>query len=283
MKFLVFGGSGQLGSAVVAECGRLRDHVLAPPHAELDVTDWEAVRRCIEESSPDVALNCAVFQPVARCEQESEAANAVNTYAVANMALACRRAGVRLVQVSTDFVFDGLQDGPYVESSRQNPLQVYGRGKLAAEYAVLGANPLNLVVRTASLFGVSGRSTRGGDCPARILAAASAKPKIKARSDLRMSPTYIPDLAAALVTVAKERWAGILHLAGGEPATWAELAARLLKAARIKATVRVVASMEDPFPRPVNSVLASERTLALPGYSGRLEEYVARWKASQKA
>jgi dTDP-4-dehydrorhamnose reductase len=204
----------------------------------------------------------------------------VNTFTMAHLALLCRKRGIKLVHVSTDYVFSGTKMIPYVESDTPKPLQVYGRSKLAGEYAVLGADPANLVIRTASLFGVCGTSAKGGDFPSRIMAAAERDGEVKLRMDLEMSPTYIPDLAAGMVSAIHRHMNGVVHLAGVEPATWYDVAHEFITAAGIKAKVKRAFSVDDPIPRPKYSVLASERVVALPAWSDRIGAYLRLWNAN---
>lgn len=281
MKVLVLGGAGQLGSAIVRVCEERNDHVRPVTHAELDITNWNDVARVLEEAEPDVVVNCAAFHNVATCEADPKTADAVNAYAVAHLALVCRKLGLKLVYVSTDYVFPGTKLQPYVESDEPKPLQVYGKSKLAGEYAALGADPGNLVVRTASLFGVGGANAKGGDFPSRILAAAQRDGVVRIRVDLTMSPTYVPDLAGAIVEAMHQKMNGLVHLAGVEPATWHDVAQGFIKVANIKANVRRLFAVEGPIRRPLYSVLASERALPLPAWSDRIEEYLRRWNGSR--
>ena len=281
MKVLVLGGAGQLGSTVVRVCEEQGDHVRPVTHQELDITDWEATEALLGAAGADVAVNCTAFHNVGACEADPKTADAVNTFAVAHLAVLCRKLGMKLVHLSTDYVFSGTKLMPYVESDPPKPLQVYGNSKKAGEYAVLGADPANLVVRTASLFGVCGTSAKGGDFPSRILAVAERDGEVKLRVDLTMSPAYVPDLAEGIVRAMHRQMNGLVHLAGGEPATWFDVAQGFIKEAGIKAKVKRMFAVEDPIPRPKYSVLASERVLALPTWSDRIEEYLRLWNAKR--
>ena len=280
MKVLVLGGSGQLGAAVVSACELRGDHVRPVTHPELEITDWNAVEAFLEPIETDVIVNCTAFHNVAACEADPKQADMVNTFAMAHLALLCRKRGIKLVHVSTDYVFNGTKMIPYVESDTPKPVQVYGKSKLVGEYAVLGADPANLVIRTASLFGVCGTSAKGGDFPSRIMAAAERDGEVKLRMDLEMSPTYIPDLAAGMVSAIHRHMNGVVHLAGVEPATWYDVAHEFITAAGIKAKVKRAFSVDDPIPRPKYSVLASERVVALPAWSDRIGAYLRLWNAN---
>ena len=281
MKVLVLGGAGQLGSEIVRVCEARGDHVRPVTHPELDIANLNAIEAFLEPIEADIVVNCAAFHDVNACEADPAKADAVNTFAMAYLALVCRKRGIKLVHVSTDYVFNGTKLIPYVESDAPKPLQAYGRSKLAGEYAVLGADPANLVVRTASLFGVGGNSAKGGDFPSRIMAAAERDGEVKLRVDLTMSPTYVPDLADGMVTAIHRHMNGILHLAGEEPATWFDVAHECVKAAGIQAKVKRLFGAVDEVPRPKYSVLASERVVGLPAWSNRIEEYLRLWTAKR--
>ena len=158
MRCLVFGGTGMLGQAVVAEARSRGWAALGLSHAQADVTDRERLLGWADAFRPDVVINCAAHTKVDACETEMERAFEINGVAVANVAAAADRAGARLVHVSTDYVFDGTPQStrePYSEEAPTAPLSVYGRSKLAGEAHALAYDG-GLVVRTSWLFGPGG-------------------------------------------------------------------------------------------------------------------------------
>ncbi len=130
-KLLVTGAKGMLGQAVVAAAEKSSDQTLALGRGELDITDAAAVAATIDQFEPDALINCAAWTDVDGAEAEEAAATEINGNGAANLAAACARNGVRLVHVSTDYVFDGSATEPYVESDSVNPQSGYGRSKLA--------------------------------------------------------------------------------------------------------------------------------------------------------
>src|SRR5687767_9921594 len=153
MRVLITGSRGLLAAAVERAFGG--DEVIASDRASLDITDDEAVQRVVRETAPDVVINCAAFNGVDAAEDDPIAALAVNAFAVKSLARAAADSGARLVHYSSDFVFDGETDRPYVEEDRPNPRSVYGASKLLSEWFAL-QHPHAFVLRVESLFGEAG-------------------------------------------------------------------------------------------------------------------------------
>jgi dTDP-4-dehydrorhamnose reductase len=189
------------------------------------VTDAGAVGSALRSCAggpPEVLLNAAAFTQVDRCEREPELAERVNALGPAALSKVCRELGVRLVHVSTDYVFDGAARIAYRETDPPAPRSVYGRTKLAGERAVLAASPDALVVRTSWVYG------RGRNFVAAILAQAervrAGEGALRVVDDQRGRPTYAADLAAGLLALVERRCSGLYHLANAGEATWWEVA-----------------------------------------------------------
>jgi RmlD substrate binding domain len=161
MRAIVLGAGGQLGS----ELARLLGQGSGFTHDQVSVVDPDAVDALLSSMRPALVFNCAAYNAVDRAESEKDLAFAVNAEGPANLARACARHHIRLVHFSTNFVFDGTLDRPYVESDEPAPLSVYGASKLAGEQRVLDAQPAALVIRTSALFGDKGSAIKGGSCP----------------------------------------------------------------------------------------------------------------------
>jgi len=157
----VLGAGGQLGS----DLARLLPGAVAMTRDQLSVTDAAAVRAALERHRPEVVFNCAAYNPVDRAEMEPDQALSVNSDGAFNAAVACRSLGVALVHYSTNFVFDGRLDRPYLESDLVGPLGAYARSKADGERRVLAEHPAALVIRTAALFGDTGSRAKGGRFP----------------------------------------------------------------------------------------------------------------------
>ncbi|MGE5414267.1 MAG: SDR family oxidoreductase, partial [Syntrophomonadaceae bacterium] len=194
-RVLVTGSSGMLGSDLVPALAAAGHDVFARPHAELDIGDAKAVRRVVRELSPDVVVNCAAFTKVDDCEKDPRAEK-VNATAVGYLAEVCGRHAAQLVQISTDFVFDGEKGAPYVEDDPPRPLSAYGRTKLAGEEAALRV-PGSLVVRASWLFGRAGWNF----VEAILRQVEAGKTTLSVVTDQIGRPTATPDLAEAIAAL----------------------------------------------------------------------------------
>jgi dTDP-4-dehydrorhamnose reductase len=273
MKLLVTGANGMLGHRV-ADAARERGHdVHATDLPDLDLLDSRAVRRAIDDTRPDAVVNCAAYTLVDRAEEEEELATRINRDTARNLA----RAAPYLVHVSTDYVFDGTATTPYTESSATNPVNAYGRGKLAGELAVRERGDHHAIVRTAWLFGAGGKNFVDT-----MLRLGEERDEVGVVADQHGSPTWTGHLAPALVDLAERRGHGVFHATGGGACTWFELAVEAMRLAGLDCRVNALTTDEypTPAPRPAFSVLETERAdgLQLPpwqdGVAGHLKERV---------
>ena len=222
MTVLVTGAGGRLGREVVrvfAEDGQ----VVGLPRAALNVADQKAVHEAVAALRPGVVVNCAAWTDVDGCEQDPERARRINAVAVGYLREATEMVGAHLVQVSTDFVFDGEADVPYPEDHPTCPLSAYGAAKLAGE---VEAGPSATVVRTSWLQPADGP----GMVERLLVALAGSRPV--AMGDERLAcPTFIADLVPVLGYLADERVAGVVHATNGGPTSWFDFAREVAKAA----------------------------------------------------
>jgi dTDP-4-dehydrorhamnose reductase len=263
--------------------------------ADVDITDAEAVRRAIEFNAPAVVINAAAYTAVDRAEDEPDLAFAVNSDGPANIAAACAGAGVPLVHISTDYVFDGTKHGPYAEADAPNPAGVYGASKLAGENRVRAALPgRHIILRTAWVF-----SSRGHNFVRTIWRLSRERPTLRIVADQVGSPTPADDLADALLVTARvlaanDGAAGVYHWAGGPAVSWHGLAEAVVAEARVYSTVAthtIEAISTDQYPvaasRPANAVLdtaLAERTFALqqPDWRAGVRRAVGLLEASER-
>ena len=251
-----------LGRALAAEARRRGLPALALSRRQADVADPAGLRYWSAAFRPGVVINCAAYTKVDACEGAGrQEAFAVNGQAVANVAAAAKAAGARLLQVSTDYVFDGRATAPYGEDAAVAPLSVYGESKLAGERQAL-AYERALVVRTSWLFGPGGpnfAATIAG------LIERGQRP-LRVVDDQQGAPTYTRFLARALLDLAAGGATGIVHYRNRPAASWYAFAVEI---ARCSGAVEVVpvatAELARPAPRPAYSVLAVERCEALLG------------------
>ena len=275
MKLLVTGAAGMLGRRVVAEARSRGHEVVEADLAEFDLTDAAATDAFLIDTAPRVVVNCAAYTQVDRAEEDEPLALAVNGTGAGNVARAALAAGARVVHVSTDYVFDGTQDRPWVESDATGPLGAYGRTKLAGEHEVLAAGPEHAIVRTAWLFGAG-----GPNFPDTMLRLAREHGRLRVVTDQIGSPTWTGHLARALVACAEtpER-TGIFHAAGAGPGvSWHAFAREIVARAGLDVPVEGVTSdaFPRPAPRPAWSVLCSEREhpLVLPPWQDGLQAHL---------
>ena len=262
-SILVVGGRGMLGSDLVALLQRdPAVSVASADMGEIDITRAVSVSHCLEQIRPDAVINCAAFTNVDACEAQEPAAFAVNGLGPELLAKACASRGIRLVHISTDYVFDGTKTTPYLPDDHPNPISAYGRTKLAGELAVAAFCRDHLIVRTAWLYGANGKNFVHT-----MLRLAKEKPELRVVSDQFGSPTFTGDLAALLARLVCCTATGITHATNSGKCSWHEFACEIVRQAGLSTPVRPIASSEYPTPtkRPAWSVLDCSRTEQLAG------------------
>jgi dTDP-4-dehydrorhamnose reductase len=277
-RVLVTGASGMLGSDLVFLLTAAGYDVLARPRAELDIADPGQVSRSLRELRPEVVVNCAAFTKVDDCETDPQAFE-VNAEGVANLADACGHVGAQLVQVSTDFVFDGAKLAPYAEDDPVHPLSAYGRTKRAGEEEALRL-PGSLVVRSSWLFGRSGWNF----VEAILKQVDAGKSRLSVVIDQIGRPTATTDLSEALLALLEAGASGVYHFANRGDVTWNEFAREILWLAGrsdIAVDPTTAEALARPAKRPAYSVLDTTRYERLAGrpirhFRDPLAEYLAR-------
>lgn len=283
MNWLITGAGGMLGVDLQHELAAQGERFVALNRSELDITDSRSVDAAVEEHQPAVIVNCAAYTKVDQAETEERAANAINGSAVELLASAANQVRALLVQISTDFVFDGNGSAPYEVDAPTAPLSAYGRSKLLGEVAAAHARK-HLIIRTSWLFGTHGpnfveairNQIRKGTNPLRVVA------------DQRGRPTYTPHLAHAIVraarlAVTREDARGVLHYADADECSWFDFASAIVAESGSDLPVKPVTSEEFPRParRPAYSVLSTERYQRLTGeapesWRDGLREYLSQ-------
>jgi dTDP-4-dehydrorhamnose reductase len=276
VRALITGGGGQLASDLQELLG---DDAVALSHAALDVADGHALAQAIEDTAPDVVINCAAFHNLDVCETEPDQAWAVNVRAVREMALRAPR----LVHLSTNYVFDGRRAAPYGEDDMPAPRSVYAITKLAGEHAALAYGERALVVRAAGLYGLHGSVSKGGNFVQRMLGRAQENGALKMVADQRLQPTFTADLAAAIVDALERDASGVVHLTAADECSWHEFTVAIMELAAVEVPVEAVSTTVPPdgVDRPLNGALARPRAdaLGLPAlrpWREGLEDYMSR-------
>ncbi len=289
MRILVTGGSGQLAQALGAAAGARDVQVVGRPVWDFD--RLSALPALLAASSPGLVINAAAHTAVDRAESDVAAAWRANRDGPAVLAAYCAAAGIPLIQVSTDFVFDGSKGAPYAEGDPTSPLGVYGASKLAGEAAVLGLCPRAIVLRTSWVYAATGRNF-----VLTMLNLARTRDHLRVVADQKGCPTLAGDLAAAILGIAdilardgwQDRFAGVFHAAGSGETTWHGLASAAIARAGAfghpqPRLIEAISTADYPTParRPVDSRLACgklERVfgLRLPDWEEALDRTIAR-------
>jgi dTDP-4-dehydrorhamnose reductase len=243
-----------VGRAVAAHCAAQGDEVFAHDHESLDITNQEAVQLAMERERPEAVINCAAWTDVDGCESDPERAYSVNSHAVENLALNCRRAGASFVTISTDYVFDGNKEGFYTQRDDPSPQSVYGMAKLDGERRAQAASARTVIVRTGWIFGAGGRNFLST-----VIERARRGEHLMAISDAYGTPTFAVDLATRLRELAQLDLPGIYHVVNsGAGASFEEFTRAALKAAgceRVEIESVSMQTLQRPAPRPRNSRL----------------------------
>lgn len=264
MKILVSGGRGQLGRSVALRGAAGGHAISAPDLDELDICDEGAVARRLVADAPELVINAAAYTGVDQAEADRARAFAVNRDGAGAVARACAARGVRLLHVSTDYVFDGGATRPYREDDPIAPLGAYGQSKAEGERAVHAAG--GTVVRTSWLF-----AARGPSFVQTMLRLARARSVLRVVADQHGCPTWAEDLAQALIGLGGQaRLASTYHYCNDGPTTWHGFATAIVEEARRHRPlacerVEAIATAEYPTParRPAYSVLDTARIRSL--------------------
>jgi dTDP-4-dehydrorhamnose reductase len=262
MKIALFGGSGQLGFELIKRAGDLNFEIVAPVKKEVDIKSRDDVFSFLARVKPDVVVNSAAYTAVDKAESDSDNAFLVNRDAARFIAEAVRNEGAKLLHVSTDYVFDGQISGRSLdESAETNPINVYGKSKLAGEQEVLRIlAEKGLVLRTSSLHG-----QRGVNFVHTMIDLLCSKEKVSVVNDQFMCPTWAGWLAEVILDLIRSDASGILHACGSGVTSWygfaEEISKVLQKNNRKVADIEAVSAANFPRPakRPAYSALNCDK------------------------
>lgn len=273
MRIYVIGSEGQVARS-------LREAVVDHPDVavgfssrpSVDIQNPASVAAAISAFRPDVVVNPAAYTMVDKAEDEPERTFAINRDGAQTVARIARRHDLPIIHLSTDYVFDGWKRAAYLETDDVKPQAVYGKSKLAGEIAVMESNPCHVILRTSWVY-----APFGNNFVRTMLRLAGERTRIRVVNDQKGCPTYAPDIAEAIVSIAmkltswREEYAGITHLAAPEAMTWCDFAREIFRLSAIRcgpfAIVDPITTMEYPTqaPRPVNSQLSTTRLKSLFG------------------
>jgi dTDP-4-dehydrorhamnose reductase len=268
MNIAVIGSNGQLGSDVVRVLAHQGEDVYSLTHADIEVSSLESVADCLRSKRPEIVINTAAMHHVENCEQEPGKAYAVNAVGARNLATVTRDLGAALIHVSTDYVFDGKKDEPYVENDIPLPLNVYGNSKLAGEYFVRTLNSKHFVLRTSALYGKHPCRAKGGqNFVDLMLRLARERGRVRVVDSEFVSPTPTVDVARQIAALTRCDAYGLYHATAEGSCSWYEFAREIFSAAEIEVKLEAASPSEFPakVPRPRYSVLENRglKTLRL--------------------
>jgi len=264
VKILVTGGNGMLAQDLIPVLKERHD-VIPLAKEDLDITSRDSVYTVLKNSTPDLVVNCAAYTRVDKAEEEREQAFLVNGIGVQNLAIACADAKIPLCHISTDYVFDGENDNPYTPFDNTNPINVYGKSKLAGEKYIQWILDKFYIIRTSWLY-----SIRGNNFVLTILRLSKERPVIRIVNDQIGAPTSTMQLSEGIRKLIESGAYGIYHLTdetdGG--ISWFDFAKEIVRVSGLKTEVIPVTTDEFPRPakRPKYSVLDMEITRLTLGF-----------------
>ncbi len=277
MKVLVTGVKGQLGYDVVNELKKRNHEAVGVDIEEMDITDEKSVNRVIREAAPDAVIHCAAYTAVDAAEENEELCRNVNARGTGNIARVCRDLDIRMMYISTDYVFNGQGTRPWEPDDKREPLNIYGRTKYEGELEVEGNLDKYFIVRIAWVFGVNGKNFIKT-----MLNLGKTRDKLNVVADQVGSPTYTFDLARLLVDMIETEKYGRYHATNEGLCSWYEFAGEIFRQAGMPVMVEPVTS--DQFPvkakRPMNSRMSKDKLKEngfqpLPSWQDALRRYLS--------
>lgn len=273
MKVLLTGANGQLGNCIKAICP-LNYELINTDRQQLDITDILAIEAIINKYKPDVIINSAAYTAVDRAEDEPTLANQINVIGPQNLAIVAKKYNIKLIHISTDYVFDGNQNIPYIENDVTNPINVYGKTKRDGEITVLNNYPSSIIIRTSWVF-----SEYGNNFVKTMLKLSKIRTELSVINDQIGNPTYAGDIALTIFDILEKNIpGGIYHYCGDQSVSWYEFAKRIfdieqqLNSTIKKSPVNVSPILTKDYPtkacRPLYSVLDMQKINLLTGISG---------------
>ena len=276
MRILVTGVKGQLGYDVVNELEKRGHTAIGVDIDEMDITDAEAVDRVITEADVEAVIHCAAYTAVDAAEDNLELCRKVNATGTENIAKVCKKLDLKMVYISTDYVFDGEGERPWEPDDRRDPLNAYGIGKYEGELAVEENLEKYFIIRIAWVFGVNGKNFIKT-----MLKLGETRDEVSVVNDQIGSPTYTYDLARLIVDMVETEKYGRYHATNEGFCSWYEFACEIFRQAGMN--VKVNPGTSDEFPakakRPHNSRMSKEKLSEngferLPSWQDALKRYL---------
>ena len=272
MQILLTGKDGQLGEELYPLLSSIAN-VVAVGRDSCDLANPEAIRQLVDKTQPDIIVNAAAYTAVDKAESESELARAINGTAPGILAMEAEKLGAKLIHVSTDYVFNGSKNTPYLETDETDPLGEYGQSKLAGEQAILATNANAVILRTAWVYGAGGK----GNFVKTMLRLAAQREELGVVVDQVGGPTWTGDLAKAIVDLIPRlnpETYGVYHYTNSGVTSWYDFAVAIFSEAQALGLplkiqqVKPITTAEYPTParRPAYSVLSGRKISEVLGY-----------------
>ncbi|MCM1091802.1 MAG: dTDP-4-dehydrorhamnose reductase [Butyrivibrio sp.] len=278
MKVLVTGVKGQLGFDVVNELKARGHEAIGVDIQEMDITDAVSVDKVIKAATPDAVIHCAAYTAVDAAEDNEELCRRVNAEGTQNIANVCKDLDIKMIYISTDYVFGGQGERPWEPDDERNPQSVYGQTKYEGELAVQNTLEKYFIVRIAWVFGINGKNF-----VKTMLKLAETHDTLTVVNDQFGSPTYTFDLAKLLVDMVETEKYGVYHATNEGICSWYEFACAIFEKAGLgdKMTIKPVTTAEygAKAVRPFNSRMSKEKLTEngfnkLPAWQDALERYL---------
>jgi dTDP-4-dehydrorhamnose reductase len=276
MRILVTGKSGQLGRSIhklvntdtKIDNNQHSNNFIFVGRKELDLSSESSINHYFNNNKFDIIINCAAYTQVDKAEEEQDLASQINHLAVKQLASIASKQQAKLIHISTDYVFDGASDKPYIEIDATNPINVYGKTKLAGEQALQAVMPMNvIIIRTSWLY-----SEYGNNFVSTMLRLGKERDELNVVSDQIGSPTYATDLAGAILEIIKnkefreeDQVTQIYHYSNKGEISWYEFAQEIFKIAKIDCKVNPITTQQYPTPakRPRNTSMNNDRIFTI--------------------
>lgn len=282
-KILIIGSNGQLGSDLTKE---LEDksgiNIIALDHSKIELTDKDSVLESITALSPDIVINCGAYVRVDECENNAEHAIRINALGAGYVAEAAEKVDAVCVYISTDYVFDGSKQKPYLENDPAYPINIYGVSKLSGEHMVRSYSSKHYIVRSSGLYGLAGSSGKGGNFVETIIALASQGKPLTVVQDQILTPTFTKDLSVAIKELINNTDYGTYHITNSGECSWFSFANKILDIAGLKAEITPTTTLEygAKAKRPAYSVLSNNKLKesginTLRSWDEALENYIS--------
>lgn len=280
MKIVVLGSNGQLGREFVNYLQTTENKIFAFSHSMLDIEDFGEVFKTFRSINPDVVINCAAYTKVDKAEEEKDLAYGVNAIGAKNVSFASFEVNAKVVYFSTDYVFNGEKDSPYIEIDTPEPISTYGKSKFWGEQYTKEFNPNHLILRVSWLYGVN-----GNNFVKTVIRLTKHNKYLRIVNDQYGTPTYTLDVVKQTIKLLENDRIGIYHLSNIGGTTWFEFAHEILRDLGLQSEVIPISSEEYPTlaKRPKHSVLKNyflelEKLNIMRQWKVALEDFINNYK-----